>query len=327
MSSMNRDHAVLVITQKDLVESTEIEENDKASRSQKKNFKHVWTLELKLYITIDSEPIDEWVIEMFEEPFTTREYEHISDYLDKALDNIQFDFQSGTEAKMLDTYRRKLFKRLDLPRVVSKLNGRCLDIHIWPHRTHQNEFRSIHSIEWEHLEDSGQWKDDQQSKAVGDWMDYAGDDESSDEDGNGALFTADDHTRVRFVSVSRHFHPPQPGTPSKGEHGLSTKIKDGSKQERENQLNVFHILLVVARPHIHHVPVGTLSILNPATIRSVLLQLQDELNSTYTSQQICLEIVRPGCVEELEAHLVKHRKAYGGRRPYHLVHFDMHGGV
>ena len=87
------------------------------------------------------------------------------------------------------------------------------------------------------------------------------------------------------------------------------------------------MLLVVARPHIHMEPWESLEdpgILNPSTIRGVLLELQEELSSTDSEQQMRLEIVRPGYLKELKRHL-KERKTESGKRPYDVVHLDVHG--
>lgn len=87
------------------------------------------------------------------------------------------------------------------------------------------------------------------------------------------------------------------------------------------------MFLVVARPPIHTGSRRALedpSSLNPGTIRGVSLQLQEELNSTDSSQQRRLEIVRPGYLKELKRHLEEREAKLRGSRPYHVVDLDVH---
>ncbi|KAL9619077.1 MAG: hypothetical protein Q9160_006253 [Pyrenula sp. 1 TL-2023] len=225
------------------------------------------------------------------EPFTSKRYDEIADYLDKSLDDQKFDQSDADEvSEKIDTYRKHLLDGLEICDHVRELRLRCLEVHICPDTRCDSETRSFHSIQWEQLEGLRVWEED-----------------------SGEI--------VPFITVCRHIFAPQSC------QSLSTNTVQSLRQDRDG---TFDVLLVVARPHVHASPEtarGAFSVLNPGTVRSVLLELHEELNSAETPQGIRLEIVRPGCLEELKAHLEKRRSVFRVRRPYHLVHLDMHGGV
>jgi hypothetical protein len=216
----------------------------------------------------------------FVEPFTPNQYEEIADYLDSSLDDDEFDEnEADASSTQIDGYRTHLFRRLRLCNQLGALKGKSLEVHIWPDERGGAGVRSIHSIQWEQLEDLSLWS-------------------------HGSL------KGPSSVTVCRHVQPRKP------------KVS-----LRQRPIKIFDILLVVSRPNIHDAPEeGEGNVLNPATIRNVLLQLQEELVSVNSTQQIRLEVVRPGCFCELENHL-KRRSTQTFDIPYHAIHFDMHGGV
>jgi len=275
MSVLHAAHAILTIRQKAAVTTTQ--------------GKYCWDLHWKLDTGV-GDPVQKNI--SLQEPFTTEEYNKIATYLDEALDDNHFDQTEGNrDSDLIDEYRRKLFNQLELGNVVETLRGRCLEIHVWPNKNYESEKRSIHSMQWEQLEDLELWR--------------------MAKDG------------VRSVTVCRHVHVYAKDSMKAGGEKSTQDAKRRGKR-------TFDVLLVVARPHVHEPPQGPLkkfNVLNPATIRSVLLQLQEEMKSTGSSESIRLEVVRPGRLKELTAHLKNREELYKGKRPYDVVHFDMHGGV
>ena len=275
----NRERAVLKIEQKGPVIARD-------------NGIHYWGIKWELSTGSKDFPVTEDIRLL--EPLTPGAYDEVAEYLDEALDDPIFDQADANEqSKRVDRYRRELFKRLRLSRIINAVHGRILEIHIWPDKDQESGRRSVHSIQWEQLEALCLWS-------------------------KGKIGS---QQRVRSVTVCRHVR-------------VDDSIRTGSvgalQAARQSQSGVFDVLLVVARPHVHDSPDETrrmFSVLNPATIRSVLLQLQEELKSNDSTQSIRLEIVRPGCLKELRDHLKKRTMLYKGHRPYHIVHFDMHGGV
>ena len=250
---------------------------------------HIWKLHWELYESPGNRLHAQDITLL--EPFVPDEYDEIAGYLDNSLDSDRFVQDSADEvSKMIDAYRKSLFEELKLEKYVGALCGRCLEVHIWPNLRPGRESRSIHSIQWEQLEDHGLWAEDSQKG-------------------------------VQSVTVCRHVHV------KRSKKSSPERVSQTLRQARDG---TFDVLLVVARPHVHKGPKGAreeVSVLNPGTVRSVLVQLQEELSSTGSSQQMRLEIVRPGCLKELNAHLENRKKKFHGKRPYHVVHLDMHGGV
>jgi len=84
--------------------------------------------------------------------------------------------------------------------------------------------------------------------------------------------------------------------------------------------SVFPVLLVVAR---HFRDEGDPS---PSIIQCTLLRIQEALVRQGRFHKIHLEVVRPGSLEELKAHLKK-RSDSNGQSFFKVVHFDLHGGL
>jgi hypothetical protein len=290
MWTSNADHAILRIEQIGAVDA-------------KGNGKHFWGLHWVLN-TGPKKPLQNGTVRL-EEPFTPKQYDKVAKYLDEALDDPNFDqTQANTDSDRLDDYRQKLFDRLKLISIVDAVRGKCLEIHIWPDKEHESGRRSIHSIQWEQLEELKLW-----AKGA-----------EGPEEAEGVK-AQEPRKGVQSVTVCRHIHV---------EESVKIESEEALRAAREGRNGTFDVLLVIARPHIHdspELPRKVFSVLNPATIRSVLLQLQEQLRSTGSSQRIRLEIVRPGRLVELTDHLENRKKMYKGQRPYHVIHFDMHGGV
>jgi heme-degrading monooxygenase HmoA len=283
MWASNADHAILKIEQNGAVLA-------------KADGKHFWELHWVLN-TGSKDPLQERNVTL-KEPFTPKMYDKVAKYLDEALDDPNFDqTQADKDSKRINDYRRNLFSGLKLISVIEAVRGKYLEIHIWPDKEHESGRRSIHSIQWEQLEDLSLWAKGAEPEGA-----------EPEQPLNGVL----------SVTVCRHVH-------------VEKSIKIGSEEAlraaRQGRNGTFDVLLVIARPHVHDSPELPRKVLNPATIRSVLLQLQEELRSTGSSQRIRLEIVRPGRLVELRDHLENRRRMYEGQRPYHVIHFDMHGGV
>ena len=223
------------------------------------------------------------------EPFGLNDRSEVARYLNQSLDNDDFDQVEADEVSdRIDGYRNSLFDELKIDNEhLDALRGKCLEVHIWPDKQPGRGIPSIHSIQWEQLEDTEIWR----------------------------------HNSVHSVTVCRHVHPRKLN---------STRSGHTTNGVWQGQNETFDVLLVIARPHIYAAPEGGSrnkpNILNPSTVRSILLQLQEELKSMNSSRSIRLEIVRPGCMEELIAHLKKRKGDFKGNRPYHVIHFDMHGG-
>ena len=249
---------------------------------------HLWKLHWQLY-SASKTLLSERDITLLE-PFTPIQYDHVATYLDESLDDIDFDQHDADNiSRTIDNYREQLFQQLCLDEHVGALQGQCLEIHIWPSKKPGRSHRSLHSIQWEQLEDLGLWS--QRSR-------------------NG----------VSSVTVCRHVH-------KKDKRG---QLETTAKARRQYQNGIFNVLLVVARSDVHESPEevrGKVDVLNPATVRSVLLQLQEELASSGSSHRIHLEIVRPGCFDELKMHLKRRETKALGKNPYHVIHFDLHGGM
>ena len=262
-----------------------IEQNGAASTSDNGN--RLWNIHWKLYSRPEKLLHQKDV--RLSEPLDPDDRSEIAEYLNQSLDDNDFDqtYADFTSQK-IDDYRKSLFDELKIDNeYVGALRGMCLEIHIWPDRQPGLDRPSIHSIQWEQLEDNEIW---------------------------------DRHHSVQSVTVCRHVHPPK---------SKRTRSRKTTKSVRQDRNGTFDVLLVVARPHIHDAPERSrngFNVLNPGTVRSVLLQLQEELNSMDSSRNIRLEIVRPGCMKELKAHLKKRKRDFNGKRPYHVIHFDMHGG-
>lgn len=272
---LKTDNAVLIIEQKE-------------AASAEKDGNHLWKIHWKFYLR-PGKLLHQHDI-LLSEPFGSESRSEVADYLNQSLDDNDFNqFDADYVSRKIDDYRNSLFNKLEIDKYVDVLRGKCLEIHIWSDEQSGRDRPSIHSIQWEQLEDTSIW-------------------------------AVQRHYNVQSVTVCRHVHP------NKASMTRSGNTMQGMWQDRNG---TFDVLLVVARPHIHEPPEGGphgFSVLNPGTIRSVLLQLQEELNSMNSSRKIRLEIVRPGCMKELKAHLIKRKRQFNGKKPYHVIHFDMHGG-
>jgi hypothetical protein len=282
MWASNADLAILKIEQNGAVDA-------------KPDGNHFWQLHWELNTGTKNPPQNQDV--RLHEPFTPKNYDKVAKYLDEALDDPNYDWQTtaNDDSKRIDVYRRNLFSGLRLISVVDAVRGKRLEIHIWPDKEHESGRRSIHSIQWEQLENLSLWAKTAEAEEA--------------------------RRGVRSVSVCRHVHVEEP---------IKIRSEEAVRAARQDRNGTFDVLLVVARPHVHDSPNlrrKVSNVLNPATVRGVLLQLQEELRSTGSSQSIRLEIVRPGRLEELRGHLVNRNIMYNGQRPYHVIHFDMHGGV
>lgn len=269
------DNAILIIEQK-------------GAASDSDDGNRFWRIHWKLYLRPGKLHQQQDV--GLSEPLAPEYRSEVADYLNQSLDDNDFDQTSADDvSQKIDVYRRSLFDKLKLDKHVDALRRRCLEIHIWPDVQPGLDRPSIHSIQWEQLEDTRIWARDR-------------------------------HSSVQSVTVCRHVHTKK---------SCRTRSGNTTQGVRQDRNGTFDVLLVVARPHIHEAPEKGrkgFNVLNPGTVRSVLLQLQEELSSMDSSQKIRLEIVRPGCMKELEAHLNKRKEAFDGKRPYHVIHFDMHGG-
>lgn len=277
MLHLDAANAVLIIEQK-------------GAASTGKEGNRLWKIHWKLY-SRPGKLLHQQDVRL-SEPFDLNDRSEVAGYLNHKLDDNNFNQTHSDEvSQKIDGYRNCLFDELKIDNEhLGALRGKCLEIHIWPDKQPDRDSPSIHSIQWEQLEDTRIWV----------WNRY---------------------DSVHSVTVCRHVHP---GESNSTRSGYTTKgVWQGWNE-------TFDVLLVVARPHIHEAPNGRGrkkdKILNPSTVRSILLQLQEELNSMNSSRSIRLEIVRPGCMQELTAHLEKRKRDFNGNRPYHVIHFDMHGG-
>ena len=262
----------------------------KGAASASKGRERFWEIHWKLY-SRPGKLLHQQDVRL-SEPFSLNDRNDVARYLNHSLDENDFDqIDADKVSQKIDGYRLSLFNELKIDNEhLGALRGKCLEIHIWPDKQPRPDSPSIHSIQWEQLEDTRVWARYRQNS-------------------------------VHSVTVCRHVHPRKS---SSTRSGYTTK---GAWQGRNK---TFDVLLVVARPHIYKAPKAgsrkKYNILNPSTVRIILLQLQEELNSMNSSRSIRLEIVRPGCMQELKEHLEKRRKDFNGSRPYHVIHFDMHGG-
>lgn len=277
------------------------------------NEKYTWNLRLELVIGSRSVFRNDNV--SLEEPFTPDDYDYVAKYLDKALDDDLFNQAKGDAiSKLIDDYRETLFARLQASDLIPAIHGKRLHIHIYPD-INSSDRRSLNSIQWEQLEHLALWRKER-------------------------------HGGPQSVSVCRHMISKETvklrwNTEKRARKGRRSARKPAKNSARtgaqsENSglqdNDTINILLVVARDDIHrdlhHYPRSReqpYSILNPATVRGVLLHLQEQLRSSISWRRIRLEIVRPGSLEELEAHLHKRGNPSHGRRRYHVVHLDLHG--
>jgi hypothetical protein len=85
-----------------------------------------------------------------------------------------------------------------------------------------------------------------------------------------------------------------------------------------------NILLIVARD-ISKKP-AAYSDVSPSMASAILSRLRLDLRATGSPLQLNVEIVRPGTLASLEQHLERSQTVHGSGY-FHIVHFDLHGGV
>lgn len=229
------------------------------------------------------------------DPLSRSDHVDVNKYLNEILTergNPDYRFIS-TVSGTINSYRKDLFNYLKFRDHLDKFKNKKVEIQIREREPSRYNTRaaatqgkeSIHRLHWEHLEDLSLWTHRS-------WI-----------------------QNPAPISVTVRRLVGSPGW-------QATPQRSPTKSMHSGKVPPLKILLIVARKHVHvkhHI-----DWFNPTLVQRAILEAREELLSRNSPQEIELEVVRPGRLEELRQHLDNHQRQEG-ENCFHIIHFDLHG--